>query len=158
LTALRLAVGDLVVYGSHGAGTIVSRATRDVRGERQTVVVLLVAGDLSIELPLARAEEQLRPVADEAELRKLKKVLTAGAAPADVPWLKRRQDALAKLSTTVGLAEIISDTASREKAGMSLSPSEREVTKRARDLLSREIALARGIELAEASRWIDDPV
>ena len=158
MTGLPLAVGDLVVYGSHGAGTIVSRATRDVRGERQTVVVLLLPGDLSIELPLARAEEQLRPVADEAELQNLKRVLTAGEAPSDAPWLKRRQDALAKLSTTVGLAEIISDAASREKAGMSLSPSEREVAKRARELLSREIALGRGIELAEANTWIDDQV
>jgi RNA polymerase-interacting CarD/CdnL/TRCF family regulator len=158
VTGLPLAVGDLVVYKSHGAGSIVARSTRDVGGQRQEVVVLSLAGGLSIELPLARAEELLRPVAGEAEIKRLQKVLTAGTEPADVPWLKRRQDALAKLTTTVGLAEIISDSASRTKAGMSLSPSEREVSKRALDLLANEIALARGVELEEANRWIADQV
>jgi RNA polymerase-interacting CarD/CdnL/TRCF family regulator len=154
VTTLRLAVGDRVVYGAHGAGTIVARTTRMVGGEQQESIVLSLAGALSIELPLARAEETLRPVADEAELRRLEKVLAARAEPSDVPWLKRRNDTMAKLATTTGLAEIISDTASRTKAGKALSPSEHELSRRASDLLSNEIALARSISPDEANRWI----
>jgi len=78
---MRLAVGDPVVYGQHGAGAIVARATRDVLGERQEVVAIALAGDLSVELPLARAEQHLRPVADETEIRRVRDVLSAGSTP-----------------------------------------------------------------------------
>ena len=35
---MKLAVGDVVVYGAHGAGLIAARETRDVLGERQVVI------------------------------------------------------------------------------------------------------------------------
>lgn len=73
-------------------------------------------------------------------------------------WLKRRQEAQAKLGSALGLAEILRDGANREDPRLQrsrLSPSERELLSRARELLSNEIALARGIEPAEASGWID---
>src|SRR5215831_5351231 len=95
---MRLAVGDLVVYGSHGAGAIVARRTRNVSGERQVVIVLALAGGLSVELPLARADELLRTVADETEIKRVHEVLSADPVPSDVPWLKRRRDELAKLN------------------------------------------------------------
>ena len=49
---VRLAVGDMVVYGSHGAGPVAARETRVVLGKRQEVIVLALAGGLSVELPL----------------------------------------------------------------------------------------------------------
>jgi RNA polymerase-interacting CarD/CdnL/TRCF family regulator len=152
---VRLAVGDAVVYGPHGAGTVVARSTRDIAGESRVVIMLALAGDLSIELPLARAEEHLRPVADETELKRVQEVLSTSAEPSEMPWLKRREDALAKMTTTAGLAEVIRDARSREAAGVAISPSEREVLKRALDLLTNEIALARDVEPAEAGAWID---
>src|SRR6185295_13107368 len=72
---LKLACGDVVVYGPHGAGTVAERETRSVLGEQQTVVVVALAGGLSVQLPLALAREQLRPVVDEAGLSMIEKVL-----------------------------------------------------------------------------------
>jgi RNA polymerase-interacting CarD/CdnL/TRCF family regulator len=64
----------------------------------------------------------------------------------------------AKLSSTLGLAEILRDGTRREGAHVSRSqpsPAERELLNRARELLTTEIALSRGVERAEASSWID---
>jgi CarD family transcriptional regulator len=161
---VRLAVGDTVVYASHGAGYVAARERRVVLGKRQEVIVLALAGGLSVELPIERAHELLRPLASEADMYRVQKTLGAEHAVSRDPWLKRRRDSQAKLTggDPIELAEIIRDSAHREwtmpaKGTKSqLSPGERELFVRARDLLSNEIALARGVELAEANAWIDE--
>lgn len=149
---MRLAVGDTVVYGAHGAGSISAREIREVDGEEREVIVLALADGLSVELPLARAEELLRPLADADEIARLGVVLRSDAALDPDPWLKRQRTARAKLSSAAGLAEILSDGAQRR----TLSPSERELMRRARNLLAGEIALSRGEDTTAASAWIDE--
>jgi CarD family transcriptional regulator len=135
-----------------------------VLGRRQEVVVLALAGGLSVELPLERAHELLRPLASEAEMARVQKTLGAEHAVSRESWLKRRRDSQAKLTGggAVGLAELIRDSARREwtlpakGAKSQLSPGERDLFLKARQLLSNEIALARGVEPAEASAWIDE--
>ena len=56
---LRLAVGDVVVYGFHGVASIADAAA-------PTAVVLEFASGLRVTLP--RARELLRPLADESDL------------------------------------------------------------------------------------------
>jgi CarD family transcriptional regulator len=154
----------MVVYGSHGAGPVAARVTRVVLGKRQEVIVLALAGGLSVELPLKRAQELLRPLADGADISRVQETLGAEHAVSSDPWLKRRRDSQAKLNSgdPVELAEIIRDGASREgtvsaKGTKSqLSPGERELFTKARQLLSAEIALVRGVEPAEADTWIDE--
>lgn len=154
----------MVAYGSHGAGPVAARETRIVAGKRQEVVVLALANGLSIELPLERAQELLRPLADEAALAHVQKTLSQDQAASGDTWLKRRQDSLAKLSNgdPVSLAEIIRDGASRDvtvsntRVKSALSPGERELSTKARELLSIEIALVRGLEQGEANTWIDE--
>ena len=149
---MELAIGDMVVYGSHGAGPIIAREARVVLGEEQVVVVLALAHGLSVELPLARAEELLRPVADTDEIARLRVILRSEAALDTDPWLKRQRAARAKLGTAAGLAEVVSEGSQRP----SLSPGERELVRRAKDLLATEIALSRGEDASSASAWIDD--
>jgi CarD family transcriptional regulator len=161
---VRLSVGDIVVYGQHGAGPVAARERRVILGKKQDVIVLALAGGLSIALPLDRANELLRPLADEADISRVQEILGADQAVSTDPWLKRRRDTLAKLTSgdPIGLAEIIRDSAQRErvrsaKSGASaLSPGERELLGKARQLLSTEIALARRIDPDEASDWIDE--
>lgn len=156
---MSLTVGEAVVYGAHGAGLVEAREARDVGGEPGVVVVLALSRGLSVQLPLDKAEELLRPVADEAELTRLQKVLTADAEPSSESWLRRQREAHAKLGSALGLAEILRDGTDREDGQSprsNLSPSERELFRRARELLTNEIALSRGVETSEASGWIDD--
>ena len=138
-----------------------ARERRIVLGKRQEVVVLALGGGLSVELPMERAREQLRPLASESDISRVQ--TTLGADPADNrdPWLKRRRDSQAKLTggDPIELAEIIRDSAHREwtlPAQSQLSPGERDLFVKARQLLSNEIALARGVEPAEANAWIDE--
>jgi CarD family transcriptional regulator, regulator of rRNA transcription len=158
---VRLAVGDMVVYASHGAGQVAARKRRVVLGKRQEVIVLALAGGLSVELPIERAHELLRPLASEADMSRVQKTLGADHVVNRDPWLKRRRNTQAKLTggDPIELAEIIRDSAHREwtlSAKSQLSPGERDLFVKARQLLSNEIALARGVEPAEANAWIDE--
>ena len=151
----------MVVYASHGAGHVAARERRVVLGRRQEVIVLALAGGLSVELPMERAHELLRPLASEADISRVQRTLAADHAVSRDPWLKRRRDSQAKLTggDPIELAEIIRDSAHREATlpGKSqLSPGERDLFVKARRLLSNEIALARGVEPAEANAWIEE--
>lgn len=157
---VNLAVGDLVVYGAHGAGTVEACETRSVLGEQRTVVVVALAGGLSVQLPLALAREQLRPLLDEAGIATIERVLRDRPPPSGDSWLKRRRDARAKLGHSIGLAEIIRDSSIRDAAPARggrarLSPSERDLLRRARVLLTTEIALARDVPIEDAETWIE---
>lgn len=159
---MKLAVGDLVVYGPHGAGRVSARERRVVLGESHEVIELAFAGGLSIQLPLERAQELLRPIADESDLSRVRDTLRMDQPVSKDSWLARRRDVLAKLTvgSPVGLAEIIRDGACRERGlsgsrgGSQLSPGERELFGKARRLLSTEIGLARDIEPQAADDWI----
>ena len=154
----------MVVYAAHGAGHVVARERRVVLGKRQEIIVLALAGGLSVELPMERAHQLLRPLASEADMSRVRKTLGADHAVSRDPWPKRRRDSQAKLTggDAVALAEIIRDSARREwrlpaKGTKSqLSPGERAFFVKARELLSNEIALARGVDPAEANAWIDE--
>ena len=157
---LNLAVGDAVVYGRHGAGTVKTCESRRVRGEDETVVVVALAGGLSVQLPLALAREQLRPIVGEAEIAAIEQVLGTPQPLSGDSWLKRRREAQAKLGDAIGLAEIIRDgnvrdTAPGRASGSRLAPSERELVRRARMLLAAEIAVSRGVSVGVAEAWID---
>jgi CarD family transcriptional regulator len=110
---------------------------------------------------MERAHELLRPLASEADMSRVQTTLGADHAINRDPWLKRRRDSQAKLTggDPIELAEIIRDSAHRESTlpGKSqLSPGERDLFVKARRLLSNEIALARGVESAEANAWIEE--
>lgn len=75
---MRLAVGDIVVYGAHGAGPVAAREQRVILGTQQEVIVLALAGGLRVELPLDRARERLRPLATELDMTRVKETLSDG--------------------------------------------------------------------------------
>jgi CarD family transcriptional regulator, regulator of rRNA transcription len=161
---VKLAVGDLVVYGTHGIGRVVARKEQAVLGTTREVVVIELEDGLTVTLPLERAREQLRPLATEADVRRVRKTLRDDRALSIGPWLSRRQATLQKLTGAdpVQLAEIVSEGAQRERMRLAkgskpqLSAGEREIFVKARKLLSGEIAQALGIQPSAADGWIDE--
>jgi CarD family transcriptional regulator len=161
---VRLAVGDVVVYASHGAGRVAAREERVVLGAAREVLVLDLAGGLSVTLPVERARELLRPLLSKEDLPRVQETLRANHTLSEDGWPKRRKDTQAKVAVgdPLGLAEVVRDGARREQrlivkhTGSRLSPSERDLYTRARGLLSREIGLARGLEPAAADAWIEE--
>jgi CarD family transcriptional regulator, regulator of rRNA transcription len=160
---VRLDVGDMVVYGAHGAGAVAARESRVFRGAPQDVIVLALAGGLRVELPVEQAQERLRPIATEADVSRVEETLSTVHPVNGDAWLMRQRVALAKLSAgdPIALAEIIRDSAGRQRRQSTkrtrpaLSPGERELLVQARRLLSTEIGLLRGIAPEEAEAWID---
>jgi RNA polymerase-interacting CarD/CdnL/TRCF family regulator len=162
---MKLAVGDFVVYGIHGVGRVVARERKlTLHGAPSEVVVLALEDGLTVTLPLMQARGQLRPVADEEDLLKIRETLRADRELSAGPWLTRRAELQAKLtgSDPVQLAEIVVEGAQRERLRLAtgskspLSPGERAFFVRARKLLAGEIAVARGQEHAAADGWIDE--
>ena len=160
---MKLAVGDLVVYGNHGIGRVAARRKQEMLGQTQEVVVLEFE-ELRVTLPLTLARTQLRPLATKADLGRVGVVLRNDQELSSRNWLSRRREALEKLigGTPVELAQIVSEGAQRERLRSArgggrgqLSSSERQLYATARTLLTNEVALALGIQPAAAETWID---
>jgi RNA polymerase-interacting CarD/CdnL/TRCF family regulator len=153
---LRLAVGDVVVYASHGIGRIES--THDAEGPEPAKIVLLLESRLRVTLPLAQAREALRSLAGEQELEDVRLTLRANVATSAEPWPRRRRFAQEKLAAgdIGGLAEIVRDGLQRERrlSTTSSKPIPNELFRQARRLLTAEIAQCRGIEPEAADAWI----
>ena len=161
---MQLAVGDVVVYAAYGVGRIVARERRVIVGGDQEIVVLELARGLTVTLPLERALWQLRPPVDEAEMSRVQQTLhDPGTLSSDL-WLKRRKATQAKLKggDPVELAEVVRDGAQRVRALAArpskpqLSPGEKDLYLRARQLLSEEIRVVRDLEQADADAWIEE--
>jgi CarD family transcriptional regulator len=155
-----LAVGDVVVYASHGVGRIT--AVNSMTASAPGTIVVECAGTLTVSLPFALAGTALRPVSGERELAQVKRTLRGEECIVDQTWSKRLRANREKLGTggAVGLAEIVRDGAHRERRlverrGKVSSPSERDLCRRARQLLADEIGSARGITAEDAAGWID---
>ena len=93
---MKLAVGDLVVYGNHGIGRVAALESKRC-SERPQEVVVLELEELRVTLPLERARTQLRPLADGAELRRVGEALREDGELSSSNWLSRRRETLEKL-------------------------------------------------------------
>jgi CarD family transcriptional regulator len=160
---VQLDVGTVVVYPPHGVGKIAAREKRVILGVEQEVVVVELAEGLSSTLTLDRAREQLRPLVTEAGLRRVRATLREESELSDEIWSKRLKDVQEKLrrGDPEELAEIVRDGVRRDRAleassKSKLSVSERALFIKARELLSGEISLARGLDPEQANAWIDE--
>jgi RNA polymerase-interacting CarD/CdnL/TRCF family regulator len=155
-TALRLSVGDRVVYASHGIGRIESREHHRANGE---MLVLVFENGMRVTLPLERAHIALRALSGEPELEEVQHTLGGNSTPAALEhWSRRHRNAQAKLvaGSVCGLAEIVRDGAQRERARLKggTAPIRNQLYRTARKLLVAEVAAVRGIEPDAADAWI----
>jgi CarD family transcriptional regulator, regulator of rRNA transcription len=156
---VELAVGQVVVYGGHGPGRVVAREERGLGEARCEVIVLELAAEMRVTLPVLLARESLRPLANQVEMASVQRTLRTAAPDSELVWLKRHKETRAKVACgePVALAEVVSDGARRyQGATARLSVSERELYLKARRLLADEIGLVRGTDSSEAEDWIAD--
>jgi CarD family transcriptional regulator len=160
---VRLAVGDAVVYAAYGVGRVAAHEVRTVLGVEQEAVVVELGHGLVVTLSIGEARVRLRPVASEADLRRVQRTLHEDTRLSEDSWAKRLKDGQAKLAggDVLELAEIVRDGMRRESqakegSARKVSESERRLYLQARQLLSGEIGSARGLEQVEADAWIED--
>jgi len=114
VSSMKLAVGDVVVYGAHGAGT--SRRARcavQANSRRWSWSRSPAACRCSFRCAGAGTTAAGHRRGRHATIEQ---VLCATPSVSSDSWLKRRRDAEAKLRDAVGLAEIIRDGNGRETA------------------------------------------
>jgi CarD family transcriptional regulator len=162
---LNLAVGDVVVYASHGIGYVEARAPRE--GEAPEAVVVVFESGLRVTLPIARAHGALRAPSSEVELDDVRRTLGADSVPGTEPWSRRFRTNRDKVNAgeVTGLAEVVRDGVQRERrlAGRAggrgaAATTERALYVQARKLLAAEIAFARGIDSLQADVWIVEQI
>jgi CarD family transcriptional regulator len=161
-----LAVGDLVVYASHGVGRVVTREERTAHGRRQEVVVIEFAGGLSVSLPTDRVLQYVRPISTEDEITNVGRMLGEMDTVSEESWQRRLKATKGKVTggDASGLAEVVRDACRREERSLArnqsgkLSLTERQLYLKARQLLADEIGVSRGVDPLEADAWIGEQI
>ncbi len=151
------------MYAAYGVGRVVAREQRTVDGVEQEVVVVELGHGLVVTLLLGQARERLRPVASEADLRRVQRTLHEEGQASEESWARRLKDGQAKLAggDLLELAEVVRDGMRRDsqaRAGAvpKVSEGERRLYLQARQLLAGEIGSARGLDEVEAEAWIEE--
>jgi CarD family transcriptional regulator, regulator of rRNA transcription len=149
--------GDLVVYPNHGAGCISGVEEKTILGEvRRYYVVYLPDTELTVSIP-AEGDTGLRACADEEGVVEALAVLGADTTQMPSNWnhrLKHNREKI-KSGEISQIAEVVRNL-SVYGGEHGLSTGERTMLMKARQILVSEIALVRGLEIAEAERMVDD--
>ena len=160
---VKLDVGDVVVYGTYGIGRVAARTEQPFEGAAREAIVVELADGLTVTLPLARAQEQLRHAASRADVKRIQATLREDHVLSTDKWHSRRDTTTAKITDggVLGLAELVSEGSQRERerlthGGSAFAAGERGIFLRARELLTSEIALALSIPRDAAEIWVDD--
>ena len=140
---MTFAIGQTVVYPHHGAAKIEEISIRTIRGEEKTYLTLRVSqGDLTIQVPAENVD--LVGVRD---------------AYIEEPtnWSRRYKANQEKIATgdIVKVSEVVRDLTRRDDQ-KKLSTGEKRMLTKARQILTSELALARGIDKTAAAARLDE--
>ncbi len=152
-------VGEKSVYPAHGVADVVGLETKRIGNQELQFYHLQVMGSgLKIIVPVAKAEENgMRRIADGAELDELYELLRDHEVPCDrQTWNRRYRGFMEKIRTgsLFEVGEVYRDL-SLLKQTKTLSHGERQMLRTARDLLVKELAVARGVSEDEIAAELD---
>ncbi len=147
-------IGDRAVYPAHGVGEILAIETRDIMGDAVEVYVMRIfERNMTILIPVRKSGDVgLRPVMDCEEVDDVFRVLKERKRVADhQTWNRRFREYSDKIRTgsAVEIAHVLRDLFIL-RGGKSLSYGEKRMLNTAIDLLSQEIAVARGQAVSRA--------
>lgn len=140
-------VGDKAVYPRRGVADVVGLETKTIGDQRIQCYHLQVVGSgLKIIVPVEKAAENgMRPVANDGDLEELYALLQDHEVPCDrQTWNRRYRGFMEKILTgsLFEVGEVYRDL-SLLKQTKNLSHGERQMLRTARDLLVKELSVAR---------------
>lgn len=152
-------VGDKAVYPARGVADVIGLEKKRIGDQEIDCYHLQVLGSgLKIIVPVEKAEENgMRPVADSGELDELYELLRDHEVPCDrQTWNRRRRGFMEKIRTgsLFEVGEVYRDL-SLLKQNKNLSHGERQMLRTARDLLVKELAVARARPETEIACELD---
>ena len=144
---LQLQVGDKAVYPAQGVAEVVGIENREIAGRPQSFYVLKILDtDMRIMVPVEKAQQVgLRAVIGEREIRDVYAILREKDVHVDKQtWNRRYRGFMDKIKTgsVFDVAEVMRDLY-RLQVEKSLSFGEKKMLETARNLVVKEIAVAR---------------
>ncbi len=152
-------VGDLAVYPAHGVGLIERIETQEISGCRQDFYVMrILDNDMIIMIPTNNVENVgLRDIIEHTEVPKLYSILKKRDVPIDnQTWNRRYREYMDKIKTgsVFEVAEVYRDLLIL-KVEKDLSFGERKMLDTARNLLVKEISLAKKVGEEQVEKELD---
>ena len=152
-------VGDLAVYPAHGVGLIERIETQEISGCRQDFYVMrILDNDMIIMIPTSNVENVgLREIIERTEVPKLYSILKKRDVTIDnQTWNRRYREYMDKIKTgsVFEVAEVYRDLLIL-KVEKDLSFGERKMLDTARNLLVKEISLAKKVGEEQVEKDLD---
>jgi len=152
-------VGDLAVYPAHGVGLIERIESQEISGCRQDFYVMRILDNgMIIMIPTNNVENVgLREIIEHTEIPKLYSILKKRDVPIDnQTWNRRYREYMDKIKTgsVFEVAEVYRDLLIL-KVEKDLSFGERKMLDTARNLLVKEISLAKKVGEEQVEKELD---
>ena len=152
-------IGDLAVYPAHGVGIIERIETQEISGFQQDFYVMrILENDMIIMIPTTNTDTVgLRELIGTSEVPKLYSILKKRDVSIDnQTWNRRYREYMDKIKTgsVFEVAEVYRDLLIL-KLEKELSFGERKMLDTARNLLVKEISLAKKVEEEQIEKDLD---
>ncbi len=153
-------VGDLAVYPAHGVGLIERIESREISDCRQDFYVMRILDNgMIIMIPTSNVENVgLREIIEDTEVPTLYSILKKRDVPIDnQTWNRRYREYMDKIKTgsVFEVAEVYRDLLIL-KVEKDLSFGERKMLDTARNLLVKEISLAKKVGEEQVEKELDE--
>jgi CarD family transcriptional regulator len=151
-------VGDLAVYPAHGVGVIESIESKDISGTKQDFYIMrILDNNMIIMIPLGNVNNVgLRQVIPAGAVPKIFDILKGRETVADnQTWNRRYREYMDKIKTgsVFELAEVLRDLCVL-RVDKELSFGERKMLDTARNLLVKEISIAKDVDESQVEKDI----
>jgi len=152
-------VGDMAVYPAQGVAEVVGIEEKEISGKVHRFYVLrIVDTDMRIMVPVAKAQEVgLRQIIDEDEIAEVFEILREKEIHVDKQtWNRRYRGFMEKIKTgsLFEVAEVYRDLY-RLKSTKNLSFGERRMLDTAKNLIVKELSVARRMNESQMEREIE---
>jgi CarD family transcriptional regulator len=152
-------VGDKAVYPAHGVAEVVGLETREIGGNRQTFYILRILDTgTKIMIPTRNVSAVgLREVIAEGDVKEVYNILRSKEIAVEgQTWNRRYREYMDKIKTgsVFEIAEVLRDL-SVLRASKELSFGERKMLDTARQLLVKELAIAKNTKEAKIEQELD---
>ncbi len=152
--------GDKAVYPAHGVGEVEGVESREILGQKQKVYVLRILDNgMKIMIPTDKVGSVgLREVIPKSKVKEVYKILKAknGNSTRSQTWNRRYREYMEKIKTgsIFDIAEVLRDLYLL-KFDKDLSFGERKMLDTARNLLIKEISVARNVKERVVERELE---
>jgi len=155
---LGFAVGDHVVYPTHGVGKITGLESQEIAGTKLRLFVIQFDKDrMTLRVPTMKAKTSgLRRLCTKKEMQNALATLKARARIRRTMWSRRAQEYEAKINSgdPVSIAEVVRDL-HRGASQPEQSYSERQIYEQALERLAHEVAAVEKIKPEAATAKLE---